>query len=297
MPPRWFQLSDRDKQTYSVAFAFLAGRLAQRVTIEWAVNLRPDRIAERAAVLDLLDGRLQDQLQEPWRSAWQWIEEAWQTELDPNAEGSGEYEIRQHLSKGERSRRLIAKIVGLVEPHVEAKEFSRAYRSLRNASARKSLRRPRTAEGLIQIKLTSGKLIDPNVLGLDKVRESNFLLQLASELDVAVARGLDIGRRLGWDGERNFYSLGMLNRVCMAVTGPDFVHGHEPDKYFKGIAPSVKLLQRRGEARRVGAGVRKKVCKSVAIVRLCACAIMGCPSSRSALGIFRGGERVFTELH
>jgi hypothetical protein len=236
MPPQWFQLPDREKQAYWVAYAFLSGRLAQRSTIEWAVKLNSKQVAERGAILDLLNAPRQPRLQKTRLEAWQWIQEAWRTEPESSGISSEGYELGQRITGGSRSLDLVAAIVELVRPYVVTSEP----RVLHLASVKRPDRR--MARDLVHVQITSGKLLDPDVLHLDTVGDADFLLQLALALDVAVAQGLYIGRRLGWRGEPNSYRLGNLNRVYLTVSGGDFANGHEPDRFYKGIAPSVKLL-------------------------------------------------------
>lgn len=50
--------------------------------------------------------------------------------------------------------------------------------------------------------------------------------------------GLDIARRIGWEGER----LGLLYRVYHVPVAERAAGDDEPDKFHRGIAPSVKLL-------------------------------------------------------
>jgi len=101
---------------------------------------------------------------------------------------------------------------------------------------------PGKAADLFRIELTSGEMIDPAVFGLRQLTERSFLLSLAHALDSAVAVGLDIARRIGWDGERHAWQLGELNRAYY-VTAAERAPGEiEPDEYHRGIAPSVKLL-------------------------------------------------------
>ena len=66
---------------------------------------------------------------------------------------------------------------------------------------------------------------------------------MASSLESAVDHGLDIGRRIGWDGQNRLWQLGDLYRVYYVVPSRREPNGREdPDAYHHGIAPAVKLL-------------------------------------------------------
>src|SRR5262249_54494460 len=106
----------------------------------------------------------------------------------------------------------------------------------------KRLRRPKHVEQLVAGSLTGTKLVDPRALGLSEVTEIAFLEALASALEGVLLRGLDIARRLGWDGKRKIYRLGQLHRVSFVPPQERAVETHEPDEFHEGIAPCVKIL-------------------------------------------------------
>jgi len=236
MRPRWIELSDRERHTYRAAVAFLAGRLEQRDSIEWALRLDPGKRAERIAVLDVLGGRQDADIGEPWRSAWRWIEESWNSGTESHSNSDGAHAIRGRIIQGDRSAAVVSQIVELVRPSVKARQLSKVRLSLGRPP-----RRPRSVEHLVAVELTSGELLYPAAIGLDAVQERDFLLELALALDAAVSSGLNIGRRLGWDGERGVWRLGLLRRAYFLSKG-DTTDDHEPDKFHRGIAPAAKLL-------------------------------------------------------
>jgi len=88
--------------------------------------------------------------------------------------------------------------------------------------------------------LSSGAILEPSKINLNAVEDYPFLVELAHELDASVLKGLDIGRRLGWDEKGGLWHLGQLDRAYFVQDLPD--GEHEPDEFHKGIAPSVKLL-------------------------------------------------------
>lgn len=236
MRPRWIELSDHERHTYRAAVAFLAGRLEQRESIEWALGLHPGRRAERIAVLDTLNGTRDTDLSEPWRSAWRWIEESWNSGTESRSNSDSAYTVRDRIIQGDRSAALVSQIVDLVRPSVKARLLSKVRLSLGRPP-----HRPRSVGHLVAVELTSGELLYPAAIGLDSVQERDFLLELALALDAAVSLGLNIGRRLGWDGERGVWRLGMFRRAYFVSKG-DTTDDHEPDKFHRGIAPAAKLL-------------------------------------------------------
>ena len=84
----------------------------------------------------------------------------------------------------------------------------------------KKPRHPKTFDHLLSASLTSGHLIDLNVLELAKVTDVPFLKALANALEAAINHGLDIARRLGWDGQRRLWQLGDLGRAYYVLAGP-----------------------------------------------------------------------------
>jgi hypothetical protein len=105
-----------------------------------------------------------------------------------------------------------------------------------------SVQRPRTVSDLFSTRLTSGEIVDPGRINLGNLTDRSFLLSLAQALDAAVITGLDIAKRIGWDGERRFWQLGQLHRVYYVPAAERAAGEHEPDEFHRGIAPSVKLL-------------------------------------------------------
>ena len=80
------------------------------------------------------------------------------------------------------------------------------------------------------------------ILELGGLTDHSFLVSLALALDSAVVHGLDIARRIGWNGERQLWQLGQPYRVYYVPTAERADGEQEPDAFHQGIAPSVKLL-------------------------------------------------------
>ena len=231
------RLSERDRAACRATMAFINDRLDERATIDWALHLGRDEVVKRAAIRDLLDSLSGKKLGEPWRSAWRLIEESWDSPPVESGTSRGVYQAQSRLRKGDRSGALVAAIVELVTPRLEIEPLSQ-----QQIDFQKPAKRPRTVNDLFSTRLTSGEVVDPDLLDLRKLTDRSFLLSLAHALDTAVIAGLDIARRIGWDGERRFWLLGQLHRVYYVVAAKRAPGEHEPDEFHRGIAPSVKLL-------------------------------------------------------
>jgi hypothetical protein len=236
MTPRWILLTGRERETHRLAAAFLADRMAERETLNWALRLRRDEPAKRMALLDLVDSQEGQKLAEPWRTAWRLVEESW--DYPPAGDASIDvYHVKRRLHSGDRSGSVVTAIVRLVEPRLSLKP-----RSERTLYGEEMPRRAQRVIDLLSAGLTSGETIDPTLLELSTLKDSMFLASLAMALESALDHGLDIGRRIGWDGTRRLYQLGQLHRVYYVPDADRPAGDHEPDRFHRGIAPSTKLL-------------------------------------------------------
>lgn len=174
---------------------------------------------------------------EPWISAWRLIEESWAARQLNGYNGTAVYDIQKRLRAGDRSGAVIAAAVELVAPRLEVEPIT----AWRWANIKK-LRKPKTVEHILSAGLTSGDLINLNVLELANLNDVPFLTSMANALEAAVNHGLDIARRLGWDGQRYVWRLGDLKRAYYVADAPREREDGDPDAYHRGIAPSVKLL-------------------------------------------------------
>lgn len=234
----WGYLDESERESFQAAVAFLKNRLQDASVVEWAVELKPHQRVERLAIEHLLEGSEANNLIEPWQSVWRLIEESWSTvPVEDNAKFSGIYEVKERIKRGERSGALVKKITELVHPHLEIKNLS----AWRKPSATK-LKRPKTIHQLISPKLTSGDLIDPKMLKLDLIDEIEFIKSLALSIESSMNYGLDLAKRLGWSEQSGMWQLGGLTRVVYVSSDSNDLNNSEPDKYHRGIAPSVKLL-------------------------------------------------------
>lgn len=233
----WAYLDPQDRETFRTVIAFLDKRLAEQGTVDWALKLKPGQRIERIAVENLVTGPGARDLVEPWASAWRLIEESWTAPHSDSHNGTAVYGIQKRLQAGDRSGAAIAAIVGLVAPRLKVEPID-GWRW----SYIKKPRKPKTVEHILSAGLTSGYLIDLNVLELANLNDIAFLVSLANGLEAAVTHGLDTARRLGWDGQRRLWQLGDLRRAYYVADAPRAREDGDPDAYHHGIAPSVKLL-------------------------------------------------------
>jgi hypothetical protein len=237
MIPSWTYLNEQDRAAFRATIAFLNKRLADPSTIEWALRLSPENRIERIAIENLLSSPDARVLEEPWGTAWRLIEESWLEKPVENGPSTAIYEIQARLRAGDRSGAIVSAIVNLVAPRLKVEPL-KSWRS----QFIKIPRRPKTFQHLLSARLSSGELIDLNVLELERLTDVPFLRALGSALESAVNHGLDIGRRLGWDGQSRLWQLGELNRVYYVVPSRQPDGSDDPDAYHRGIAPAVKLL-------------------------------------------------------
>jgi hypothetical protein len=237
MIPDWVSLNDQDRAALRVTIQFLHKRLAESATIDWALRLKPTQRIERVAIKDLLNGPGGTELEEPWATAWRLIEESWSVRASEEEPSTAIYGIQRRLRGGDRSGALMSGIVRLVAPYLKVKPIDSWHWQFI-----KKPRRAKTFDQLLFASLTSGNLVDLNVLKLENLTDVPFLRALATSLEGAINNGLDIGRRLGWDGQPRLWRLGDLGRVYYVTTIPGAPRNGDPDAFHHGIAPSVKLL-------------------------------------------------------
>ncbi|MFG1225734.1 hypothetical protein [Xanthobacter wiegelii] len=237
MTTPWSYVHRQDNEMLRAVIAFLDKRLEEQKTVDWAVKLEPERRVERIAIEYLLTDLGASYLSEPWATAWRLIEESWSSRPSKLRAGTAIYSLQKRLRAGDRSGALIAAIVGLVSPRLKVEVIEDWRRNLV-----KNPRSPKTVEHILSARLTSGDLVDLNVLQFANLNDSIFLKSLANALEAAVNYGLDVARRLGWNETRSFTGLGFLYRAYYTQPTRRSDGESEPDAHHKGIAPSVKLL-------------------------------------------------------
>jgi hypothetical protein len=216
--------------------AFLKGRLAERDTIWWALNLKPEDQIKKQAILDTLNEPSEQHMKDPWRLAWRLIEEYWNSPPYDDDISIEEYNLKTRLDRGDRSGSLVKAITDFIAPKLKIEKLSEIHLKYKPLSKRVT-----KIEDLFSATLTSGRIREFEHFGLEKLTEASFLFLLAQSLDSAVFNGLEIARRLGWES-KYLWQLGQLYRVYF-IPERERLHGdYEPDEFHDGIAPAVKLL-------------------------------------------------------
>jgi hypothetical protein len=233
-----FTFGEADRSSYLTLSTFLRTRLSEPETVEWALSLGRNDQMKRQALADLLETSPGFDLLEPWRTAWRLIQESWQFEWDanPTSASVSAIHLKRRMDGGDESGDLIAAIVRLVSPRLSVES-----RTVRRPSSEPRAKRPKQIDDLLYASLKSSHLIRLEHLNFDEVRSVTFLSQLITALDAALSEGLDIARRLGWDGHSKLWRLGMLRRLAYTATD-DYGVRSDIDEFHQGIAPSVKLL-------------------------------------------------------
>jgi len=211
--------------------------MSERATLEWALSLHERDVAKRWGVLEVLSRRSDRLVDEPWRTAWRLVEESWESGRTMLEGSVAKFDVAYRIKSGERTGALIASILNIVRPFIKVAQFSEL-----DLSFRRLPRTPKAVQDLMSIGLTSGELIDPNELAIGTVENREFLVELAHELDAAVTKALDIGRRVFGDSEDRLWRFGDLRRVYFVQESDRPEGENEPDQFHTGIAPSIKLL-------------------------------------------------------
>lgn len=229
-------LDEPGKIAARTALEFLKGRLSSPDTVEWALTFLPHDTVKRVAILELLAAQEGSRLKEPFLSAWRLIEESWASLEQSGFSTIDIYRVQERLMSGDRSGGVIEMINRLVAPRLKVESRVSTGTLL---GKRKGLRR---VDELLHASLTSPGLIDLKVLRIDNLNEAGFLTQLINALDASVQKGMDIAKRIGWDGQSKLWRLGFLYRVEYTERKPTNGIDRDEDQRHVGIAPVVKLL-------------------------------------------------------
>ena len=244
----WDSLSQEERHSVEAAKAYLRNRMSQSATINWALSLDTSRRAERYAVKELLDGHPTVQLDKPYADGWRLIQEGWLYGTARTSGSSTVQDIQRRIAAGECSVVLIDEIVGLVEARLEVKAFESRPGVLVHRNTN-----PNSVQDLFSANLTSITLhkafgrraVD---IGLSQVSNLSFLSSLAMTLLGRVETGLFIAERI-YGGEENWGPSVLPARVYFdyRVTNGQEEHldhqfDQEPDRFSRGLAPSVKFL-------------------------------------------------------
>lgn len=204
----WQYLDSQQRAACQATIAFLEKRMTDPATITWALGLIPSQQVERLAIVAVLNSPAAAGLTEPWLKAWRLIEESWASSNDEMINGGTFYTVSERLRAGDRSGSLISILVNLVAPRLKVEPRDGWRRQLATKP-----RRPKHFDDLLLPSLTSGPLVDYGQSALASVVDVHFLVALANGLEGAVTSGLDLARRLGWDGRGKLWRLGDLERV------------------------------------------------------------------------------------
>lgn len=237
MSPDWWALSTSEREAFHAAVIFLDNRLEERETFEWALTLAPEDRSKRLAIRDLLVSARRKDTNSPWLEAWHLVVESWSGPIVERNSSTGVYDVRQRLKFGERTKGIVSAIVDLVTPRLKVK-----MRKKEHVTNPSRFRKPKTVDDLISCTLTSGTILDIEVLQLEKIEDKDFLITLASALDDVIVSSLDLARRVGWDGEHNYWVIGQLHRVYYVSKKAEGGSPSDLDEFSDGIVPAVKLL-------------------------------------------------------
>ena len=229
-------LDEPGKIAARTALVFLKDRLSNPETVEWALAALSQDAVKRIAILELLAGQEGSRLKEPFLTVWRLIEESWASMEQAGFPTIDIYRVQERLKAGDRSGGVIEMINRLVAPRLKVE--SRAPNGSLLAK-KKNLRR---VEELLHARLTSPGLVDIEVLRIDSLNEAKFLSQLINALDASAQKGMDIAKRIGWDGETKLWRLGFLYRVEYTEKKSTSGIDRDEDERHVGIGPVVKLL-------------------------------------------------------
>jgi len=231
---RPYELAPADQGVFLIASQFVANRLQEWPVVDWALELKAHQHAERAALREAYERSRAQDLPEPWLSFWGWLFESWTNE-PPQRHEANPYMIGELIGRGDRSRTAITGIVDSVRPFPEVSKRSR----WPGMAARP--KKPKAVSDMAFIHLSSGKVVEPNVLKLERT-DARFLTELANTLEASVRYGMDVAARLSGNPEQGLWRLGELHRVYPVQRRDEDGHKEDPDDFNSGIAPATKLL-------------------------------------------------------
>lgn len=226
--------SDKDAIIAQNTRVFAMERLQDRDFLEWALALRYDQLAERAALKDLLEFRLAD-VAEPYREAWVNLLEYWD-----DATTDSPYDrllLKRELKLGASPSQVITLITEAVRPRIKV-ESGQKY----EAFGRKRAKHPKTVGDIFWVSIDGGEQLTPEEIGLADITDRDFLFELATALNAVLLTGLNQARRIGMIASDADSTVWLVHRVYFVPAGQFAEGGGEPDRYSKGFAPTTKLL-------------------------------------------------------
>jgi len=234
---RWGHHAAINRAALRAVTSFLEGRLGEKATVDWALQLRPDDELKRFGLLEVMNSPEGLQLKEPWRSAWRLIEEDWSSPFVESSSSIEAHRLYHRIRTGDRSGALVKAIVDLVAPRLKVAAFS----SLQ-LQFRKPPHTPKRVQDLFSVGLTSGKLLDPAEMGLGDLADRTFLMSLASALENALTDGLNMSLRNALSETHDYWLLQAIHRVYYTRNAETTDFRNDPDRHGQGFAPTVKLL-------------------------------------------------------
>lgn len=229
-------MSATERNAFEIAVRFLEGGLTKPEVLLWASKLSDAQVAERQAI-DTLLFRIKN-LREPYVTAWDAVFEYW-------ARPDGHSEHERHLLKtaNPESRRTsdeVRIIVEAVRPFLKVedpKKYAAFYTSEKPP-------RRRGIRALLRLSISSGDILLPEQIGLQKIVDEVFLTELVKALDTALFGGLALMSRFPSTSGMAFSNY-LVRRVYFVErvleTGED-EDDKDPDRFTNGLAPSSKLL-------------------------------------------------------
>lgn len=228
------RFSDNDAIIAQNTRVFAMERLEDREFLEWALALRHDQLAERAALKDLLEFRVAG-VAEPYRQAWVYLLEYWD---DSTTDGA--YDrllLKRELKSGASPSQVIKLITEAVRPRIKV-ESGQKY----EAFGRKRAKHPKTVGDIFWVSIDGGERLSPEEIGLAEITDRDFLFELATALNAVLLTGLNQARRIGMIASDTDSTVWLVHRVYFVPAAQFAEGGGEPDRYSTGFAPTTKLL-------------------------------------------------------
>jgi hypothetical protein len=214
-----------DREIEWASTAFLQGRLAEKATFDWAAGLSSDKVAERNAIRTLLNYR-EPGLEEPYRTAWFWVCEAWD---EPTWPDDARYEMTEALQRGVGPLAFVRHVVELVRPRLTLEPAPDARRRGRITELSR----------LISLNFGAEDLVSLQDLSLDALEDVAFFSLLADRLESELRYGLARVARVGGSA---VYLANWIERVYPAQLVDPNGGFSDPDEYRRGFGALVKLL-------------------------------------------------------
>ncbi|MFZ3005365.1 MAG: hypothetical protein WA047_04265 [Phenylobacterium sp.] len=212
-----------DREIEWASTAFLEGRLAEKATFDWAAGLSSDKVAERNAIRTLLNYR-DPKPEEPYRTAWFWVCEAWD---EPSWPDEARLEMTEALQRGVAPLTFVRHVIELVRPRLTVEPAPRRKGRITDVSR------------LISLNLGAEDLVSLEDLSLDAVPDVAFFSLLANQLEGELRYGMARSARIGGSA---VYLANWIERVYPAQLVDPNGGFSDPDEYRRGFGPLVKLL-------------------------------------------------------